>query len=61
LKLIYATLIRASQSWRCIVISDFELRQIEELRAELEQESQECTASAVEPASRPKIYSKRQT
>lgn len=61
LKLMYATLIRASQSWRRIVISDFELRQIEELRAELEQEYQERTASAVKPASRPKIYSKKRT
>ena len=61
LKLMYAALIRASQSWRRIVISDFELRQIEELRAELDQEFQERTASAVTTASRPKIYSKRRT
>lgn len=61
LKLMYATLIRASHSWRRIVISDFELRQIEELCAELEQQYQEHTASAVKPASRPIIFSNRRT
>ena len=61
LKLMYAALIRASQSWRRIVISDFEARQIEELRSELDREFKERTASAVQSASRREIYSKRRT
>ncbi|HYM86061.1 MAG TPA: hypothetical protein VET30_04930, partial [Pseudoxanthomonas sp.] len=35
LKLMYASLIRAAQTWMRVVISDFELKQIEELRQEL--------------------------
>jgi transposase-like protein len=61
LKLMYAALIRASQSWRRIVISEFELKQIEELRAEIDREFKERTASAVQSASRQRIYSKRRT
>jgi len=45
LKLIYAALIRASQTWRRIVISEFELKQIDELRSELDREFKERTAS----------------
>jgi transposase-like protein len=61
LKLMYAALIRASQTWRRIVISEFELKQIEELRNELEKEFTERTASAVQSASHQRIYSKRGT
>ena len=61
LKLMYAALIRASQTWRQIVISEFELKQIEELRNELEKEFKERTASAVHNASHQRIYSKRGT
>src|SRR5213592_4367385 len=43
LKLMYAALIRASQTWRRVVISDFELKQIDELRDELDQEFKERT------------------
>jgi hypothetical protein len=35
LKLMYAALIRASQTWRRVVISEFELKQIQELRKRL--------------------------
>ena len=48
LKLIYAALIRASQTWRRIVISEFELKQIDELRSELDREFKERTASTVQ-------------
>jgi len=61
LKLMYAALIRASQTWRRVVISEFELKQIEELRNELEKEFKERTASAVQNASHQRIYSKRGT
>ena len=58
LKLMYAALIRASQTWRRVVISEFELKQIDEIEGELDQEFKQRTASAVSSAFRPKIYSK---
>ena len=61
LELMYASLIRASQTWRRVVISEFELRQIEELKTDLDNEFKQRTASAVSTASRPRIYSKDQT
>jgi putative transposase len=61
LKLMYAALIRASQTCRRIVISEFESKQIEELRNELEREFKERTASTVQSASHQRIYSKRGT
>jgi len=61
LKLMYASLIRASQKWKRIVISEFELKQIEELRSELDEEFKVNTARAVSPASRQRIYSKEKT
>ena len=59
LKLMYAALLRASRTWRRIVISEFELKQIEELRSELEREFKERTGSVVQSASHQRIYSKR--
>jgi transposase-like protein len=61
LKLMYAALIRASQTWRRVVISEFELRQIEELRSELDREFKERTTTVVQNASHQRIYSKRGT
>ena len=61
LKLMYAALIRASQTWRRVVISEFELKQIEELKSDLDAEFKQRTASAVSSASRPRIYSKERT
>ena len=61
LKLTYGALIRASQIWQRVVISEFELRQIEELRSELDQEFKERTVSSVQSASHQRIYSKRGT
>jgi putative transposase len=58
LKLMYAALIRASHTWQRMVISEFELKQIEELREELNAAHRERTAPAVSTASRPKISSK---
>jgi putative transposase len=61
LKLMYASLIRASQNWRGIVISEFEVRQLEALRAELEHRHKEQTAPAVKSASRSRISSNHWT
>jgi putative transposase len=61
LKLMYAALIRASQSWRRIVISEFELKQIDDIERELDQEFKQRTASTVQSASRPRIYSREKT
>lgn len=61
LKLMYAALIRASQTWRRVVISEFELKQIDELRSELDNEFKERTALAVQNGSHRRIYSKART
>jgi transposase-like protein len=59
LKLMYAALIRASQGWRRAIVSEFELRQIEELKTQLDEEFKQRTASTVSSASR--IYSRDRT
>ncbi|MDS4030547.1 MAG: transposase [Candidatus Contendobacter sp.] len=46
LKLMFAALARASQSWRRRVISEFELKQIEELKTELQTEFRQRTTAA---------------
>ncbi|MGH8223988.1 MAG: IS256 family transposase [Woeseiaceae bacterium] len=61
LKLMYAALIRASQTWRNVVISEFELKQLDELRIEIDSEFKQRTAAVVSSASRPRIYSKEKT
>jgi len=58
LKLMYAALIRASQTWRRVEISEFELKQIDELRDELDNDFKEpTTVSKVHRASHERIYS----
>jgi putative transposase len=61
LKLMYAALLRASESWKRIVITEFELRQLEQLREHLNQRHAERTAPAVKSASRSQISSKSRT
>jgi hypothetical protein len=61
LKLMYAALMRAGQTWRRVVISEFELKQLEALREELEDEYNQRTAPAVKPASRSRISSNHRT
>jgi len=61
LKLMYAALIRASDSWRRLVISEFELRQLEQLREELNRRHDARHAPAVSKASHQRISSKRRT
>jgi hypothetical protein len=41
-----------------VVINEFERGQLEELRAQINEESNQPTASAVSGVSRPRIYSK---
>ena len=61
LKLMYAALIRASETWKNIVITQFELRQLEQLREHLNERHVERTAPAVKSASRSRISSKVRT
>ena len=65
----YAALIRSSQTWRRVVISEFELKQIEELRNDLDKEfkrtleslsTDEAKASEMEHALRFEIRIKRE-
>ena len=60
LKLMFAAMLRASKTWQRVVISDFELRQIEELKKDLDEEFRQQTTSTV-TASRRRIYSKEET
>jgi transposase-like protein len=60
LKLMYASLIRASDTWRRVVISEFELRQLEQLREHLDRRHAERVAPIVKNASR-SISSNRRT
>ena len=57
MKLMFASLIRASQTWRGIPISDFERKQIEQLRDELNAQFQERHAPPISAASRSRNYS----
>ena len=61
LKLMYAALIRASETWKNIVITQFELRQLEQLREHLNERHAERTAPAVKNASRSRISSRNGT
>lgn len=57
-KLMYAALIRASETWKNVVIKQFELRQLEQLREHLNERHSERTAPVVKCASRSRISSK---
>ena len=61
LKLMYAALIRASDTWRRVVISEFELKQLTQLREHLEQRHAERIAPIVKNASRSRISSTQRT
>jgi putative transposase len=61
LKLMYPALLRASQTWRQIVISEFELKQAEELRAELNAEFQQRTEPVNKLASQRHLSSRNRT
>ena len=61
LKLLFAALVRASQSWRRLVISEFELKQIEQLKIELQTEFRQRTMPASPTASRLHFSSNNRT
>jgi transposase-like protein len=64
LKLMYAALIRAAERWRGIKTSEFERRQLQAIRDELNRAHAERTAPATRPdftASQPRLSSKDRT
>jgi transposase-like protein len=61
LKLMYASLIRASQTWQRVAINEFERRQIVDLRNELDEQFKEQTAPNLTTASRRRFSSKNET
>ena len=61
LKLMFASLIRASQTWQRINITAFELKQLEELQTRLQAEFDQRTKSSNQPASLQRFSSKKQT
>jgi putative transposase len=61
LKLMYAALIRASDTWRRVVISEFELKQLAQLREHLERRHDERVAPIAKNASRSRISSTQRT
>ena len=61
LKLMFASLIRASQTWQRISITAFELKQLEELQTQLQAEFDQRTKPLNQPASLQHFSSKKQT
>jgi len=61
LKLLFAALERASQSWRRVVISEFELKQITDLQQQVETEFNQSTSTQSNQASLQKFSSKART
>jgi mutator family transposase len=61
MKLMYAALMRARQGWRNVVITSFEVKQIQSLRDHLNKEFEQRHASPLKSASRSRIHSTDQT
>lgn len=61
MKLMFAALMRASQSWRGVPITDFERKQLETLRKELQGDFRERNSTPIKPASRSRNYSSNGT
>lgn len=61
LKLMFAALMRGSQTWQRVAITDFELRQIEDLRNELNEEFSKRSVANVTTASRRRFSSRSKT
>jgi hypothetical protein len=57
----YAALIRASETWKRVVISEFELKQLASLREHLTRVHAERTAPPKPSASRSRISSRNRT
>lgn len=61
MKLMFAALQRASATWRGVTITDFERKQLDSLRSELDEAFAAHTSSTVKPASRVRNYSSNGT
>jgi hypothetical protein len=61
MKLMYAALIRASQTWRGVPITEFERIQLDALRDELNAQFEKRHASPTQRASRSRNYSNQGT
>ena len=62
LKLMYAALVRGSERWKGLTLSDFERKQLERLQEDLKKQHQEENKPAVKPGSAPqRIDSKKRT
>ena len=61
MKLMYASLIRASQTWRGVTVTEFERKQLDTLREELNVQFDARHATPIQPASRSRNYSKSGT
>jgi putative transposase len=61
MKLMYAALMRARQGWRNIVVTPFEVKQIETLRDHLRNEFEQRHAPPLKSASRSRIHSTQRT
>ena len=61
LKLMFAAMMRASKSWRRIVISEFEIKQLAELRQQLNAEFEKRSSPQNQPASLRSFSSKSRT
>lgn len=61
MKLMYAALMRARQGWRNLVVSAFEIKQIQALRQQLRDEFDRRHAPPLTHASRPRIHSASRT
>ena len=61
LKLMFAAMMRASKSWRRIVISEFELKQLAELRQQLKADFEKQTSIQTRPTSLRSFSSKSRT
>jgi putative transposase len=61
LKLMFAALTRASQSWRTLVVGEFELKQLAELRQQLKEEFTKRTSLQTQPAFRQQFSSTNRT
>ena len=57
MKLMYAALMRARQGWRNVIVTPFEMKQIETLREQLRNEFEQRHAPPAKCASRSRIHS----
>jgi transposase-like protein len=61
MKLMYAALMRARQGWRNVLVTSFEIKQIQSLRDQINDEFEQRHASPLKSASRSRIHSTNMT